>query len=438
MHQLLQRLDRSASIPSPQLLQVRLPGRLLYAVSHCYPFSSNGYAVRTHGVASALVSLGLHVITASRPGMPWDLQGKKTKECSCSHNINGVRYLHRPTPSTHEGTLENYLTNCVDAWTELIQVFKPEAMMAASNWQTALPAAIAAHEAGIPFFYEVRGFWELSRAAYEPQWLGTPEYQREVTRETRIARYADKVFTLNRFMREELISRGIDASRVELVPNGVQRQQSMHTQTPSRQSEGIKARYVVGYIGSFNIYEGLELLVHALALLRQRGIDIALLLVGSSESTGLGSGEDYACPATQRYRKLAQELGVADYLFMPGRVSTELAMAYYALLDVVVISRTPLPVCELVSPMKAMEAAAYGKLVLVSDVAPLADLAERCNNFHCFRKGNAASLSEKLSELLESGDFLHSSPMNIDTFKWENSVQPVLRAMRSITANAAP
>jgi hypothetical protein len=28
--------------------------RLLYAVNHCYPFSSNGYAVRTHGVASAL------------------------------------------------------------------------------------------------------------------------------------------------------------------------------------------------------------------------------------------------------------------------------------------------------------------------------------------------------------------------------------------------
>ncbi len=33
-----------------------LPGRVLYAVRHSFPFASNGYAVRTHGVARVLMS----------------------------------------------------------------------------------------------------------------------------------------------------------------------------------------------------------------------------------------------------------------------------------------------------------------------------------------------------------------------------------------------
>jgi len=320
-----------------------------------------------------LVRAGMQVIAASRPGMPWDRQVMKTGEFSYSHTVDGVRYVHRRTPSTRAGTLEDYLTACVDAWTEMIQVFKPSAVMAASNWHTALPVAIAARALGMPFFYDVRGFWEISRAARDPQWSGSLEYQQAVACETFIAQCAHKVFTLNRFMQSELTRRGVDADQVELVPNGFPGWQITFTAPRSRQSEGIKARYVVGYIGSFNMYEGLELLIEALALLHQRDIDVALLLVGSSESNGLETGRD--CPATWRYRTLAHNLGVSDYLFMPGRVNPELASAYYALLDVVVIARRPLPVCELVSPMKPLEAAAHGKLVLMSDVAPLVDLA---------------------------------------------------------------
>lgn len=39
-----------------------LPGRVLYAVRHSFPFASNGYAVRTHGVARALVQSGCQVV----------------------------------------------------------------------------------------------------------------------------------------------------------------------------------------------------------------------------------------------------------------------------------------------------------------------------------------------------------------------------------------
>jgi len=431
MNRLLDRLVRSAQTPPSQPLPLRLPNRLLYAVNHCYPFSSNGYTVRTHGVATALVRAGVQVVAASRPGMPWDQQAVNPQTFSCSHCIDGVRYLHRPTPSARMTSKTAYLTACVDAWKELIRVFKLTVVMAASNWHTALPAAIAAHETGLPFFYEVRGFWEISRTAREPQWAGSLEYQQAVDFETRVAQCAHQVFTLNRHMRDELVRRGIAAERVRLAPNDFPGwQQASTPQALSRQSLRISARYVVGYIGSFNGYEGLELLIEALALLRQRGVDVALLLVGSSTSNGLETGQD--CPAAQQYRKLAHQLGVAEHVFVQGRIPPERIGNYYALLDVMVIARLPLPVCELVSPIKPLEAVAHGKQVLMSDVAPLAELADICGNFHYFAKGNVNALVGKLKELLRAGNFSPPRSRALETIGWERAVQPMVDVIKEL------
>ncbi|MCB8747868.1 glycosyltransferase family 4 protein [Rhodoferax sp. U2-2l] len=397
------------------------------------PFSSNGYAVRTHGVASALVKAGLDVIAATRPGAPWDQPGFQGQDFACSHVIDGVRYVHTPKPSEKDGPLAQYMARAVEVFKELMRVFKPTVVMAASNWRNALPAAIAARELGMPFFYEVRGFWELSHAARDAVWAQSPQFHREVAHETAVALSAQTVFTINRFMRDELVRRGVDQARVQLVPNGFAGWPTpLETKALGRVDLGIKARYVVGYIGSFNGYEGLEDLIEAVALLRGRGLDVALLLVGSSESRGLGAGVGMACPATLAYRNLAQRLGIGDVVFTPGRVAPDLADQYYALLDVVVIPRRPLAVCEIVSPLKPLEAAAHGKRVLMSDVGPLADLAALCPNFSYFKKGDMKSLAEELAKVLAGCDAPLARCSALDALTWDMNVAPMVSAVRSL------
>ena len=100
-----------------------------------------------------------------------------------------------------------------------MRVFKPTVVMAASNWENALPAAIAARELGPAFFYEVRGFWEITRVSREPEWQNSTEFKQYVEMETAVAQAADRVFTLNRFMRDELVRRGIDTAKIDIVPN---------------------------------------------------------------------------------------------------------------------------------------------------------------------------------------------------------------------------
>ena len=52
-----------------------LPDRIAYVVSHSFPYSSNGYAVRSHEVARALIARGHEVVVFNRPGRPWDIEG---------------------------------------------------------------------------------------------------------------------------------------------------------------------------------------------------------------------------------------------------------------------------------------------------------------------------------------------------------------------------
>lgn len=435
MIDLLKQLETSTTAAPQASPVLSIRRRLLYAVNHSYPFSSNGYAVRTHGVASALVRAGVDVIAVSRPGSPWDRAGFVDAGFALEHRIDGVRYVHLPSPRLSGQALPAYTAQAVEAFAELLRVFRPQAVMAASNWHNALPAALAARAVGLPFFYEVRGFWEISQASRDPGWADSPGFAHEVAGETAVARAAQRVFTINRLMRDELVRRGVEAARVDLVPNGFPGWPDDRAlavgDMPTRTALGIRARYVVGYVGSFNVYEGLEDLIEAVALLRQRGVDVDLALVGSGEFRGIGAGQA-TDPTTQAYQALAKQLGIGAHVFMPGRIKPDEAAGYYALMDVVVIPRRPFAVSEIVSPMKPVEAAAHGKRVLLSDVSPLADLAPLCSNFSYFTKGVVGSLADRLGDLLAAGDFSPPRCEALAALTWEKNVAPMVAAMGSL------
>ena len=428
MPDLLQRL-RTPSDAAP--IAFPRPRRVLYAVNHSLPYSSNGYAMRTHGVAVALARVGLDIIAVSRPGWPWHRPDGPAPDITLEHRLDGVRYLHLPRPSPSTLTPPEYLAQAATAWEQLLRVFKPQAVLAASNWQNALPAALAAHQTGRPFFYEVRGFWELSRAAREPTWAKTPDYTTEVVHETAVTQAAQRVFTLNRLMSDELQRRGLALDRIDLVPNGVPQATPPATTTNvSRTALGIQARRVLGYLGSFNAYEGLEDLIVAVAQLRQQGQDIALLLVGSATGAGGRALALDTCPLSAAYRALAKRHGLGDRLVFTGRVPPEQTSAYYALMDLVVIPRRPLSVCELVSPMKPLEAAAHGKRVVLSNVAPLADLEGLCPNFSYFEKGDINALARALAEQLAALD-VNDAPIlcpKLAELTWERNIAPMVKA----------
>lgn len=381
----------------------RVPGRVAYVVNHSYPYSSNGYAVRTHGVARGLIQLGHSVVVVNRPGRPWDMRGFDDPRFPLFRDVDGVRYVFIPQLSMAEKGGAAKSEWAAQALTSTLRVFKPSAVLAASNWENARLAEVAARQLGVPFFYEVRGLWELSRLAREPGWDRSPEFRHEVEMETQVANAADLVFTLNTQLREELIRRGVAANKIRLAPNGFGDLPDL-SQPPRRSAAalGLRGRQVVGYVGSFGAYEGLDALVRACATLYRRGGDLSLLLVGSSQPQGIA--EPGPCVVSEELMALARQLDFGDRLVLPGRLAPSELADYYAAIDLIVIPRRPLRVCEMVTPLKPLEAAAFGKPMVLSDVAPLRELATLSGGAALFRAGDETALVETIGNLLQDPD----------------------------------
>lgn len=405
MDSLLQHALTLASQPATPLI-APIKNRIAYVVSHGQSYASNGYAIRTQGVAKALNEHGFDTLCFVRPGRPWEL-GTTTQPES---TIDGVRYIHSRWNTVAPASEQAHLEQSVQRFIELFRVYRPQVVLAASNYIVGLPAWIAARRLGLPFYNEVRGFWELSRDAREPGYAKTSEFKAEALRDTFVAMQAEKVFTLNSLMKNELTKRGISAGNIEIIPNAVSSIPEIKQPSDSlKASLSIQSNEkVVGYIGSTNAYEGLNLLMEACSTLIAQGQKLKLMIVGNTEA------------ATSSKSKPFSEY---PWVISTGRIDHEQIADYYALCNLIVIPRKKLPVCELVPPMKAAEALAHQRPLLVSDVAPLAELAQQHSNIATFKADNSESLANKIKGCLENTNL---QAMDINKLTFASQTKPLL------------
>jgi glycosyltransferase involved in cell wall biosynthesis len=399
--------------PCTQYLPIK--DRIAYVVSHGVSYSSNGYAIRTQGIARALNEQQFETLCFVRPGRPWEM-GVDSGQIEPEVEIDGVRYIHTLIPDFSKNRYA-YLRHSANVLTELFQLYRPSKIIAGSNFLVGIPALIAAQRLGIPFFNEVRGFWELSKDARELGYKNSIEFEQEAIRDTFVAKQAAKVFTLNDCMKAELITRGVDEKTIEIIPNGVSALPIISTpDNNARQQLGIsEGDKVVGYIGSQTEYEGLDELFKAINLLVESGVSIKLLLVGDHQ------------PLTENV-EINRVDSEQDWIIRTGRVSHEDVSKYYAISDVVVIPRKAFTVCNIVPPIKLPESISFDKKIVISDLAPLTYYAEKFNNVFVFSPGDFISLSATLKKALNS-EFKDNK--NKDTLLFSNSVKSMVKTLRS-------
>jgi len=175
---------------------------------------------------------------------------------------------------------------------------------------------------------------------------------------------ADLVVTLGEAMREEIVGRGVPAGKVLVVPNAVSGEflRPLPDVGALRKELGIAANeHVVGVVSSLVPHEGIGTLLEATRLLRSRGLPVRALIVGDG-------------PERAALQRQAAGLGLGGAAIFTGRVPAAKVREFHALLDVFVVPRTPDRVCQLVTPLKPVEAMASGLCVVTSDVKALAEI----------------------------------------------------------------
>lgn len=370
--------------------------RVMYCAHSTPVFNSNGYSTRTRGIVAGLAEAGIDVTVVARAGYPWDsaVDRPKPEKARYSATLDDVHYVHLPGLNLNTEPLNAYVIQAADALVREAKLLRPSIIHAASNFRNALPALIAARRLGLPFVYEVRGLWEVTEASKKVGWSDTERYRLMADLEALVASEADRVFAITQEVADELIRRGVPESRISLAPNSVDAQSylPLPPDTEFAHRLGIRTDVpVVGFAGSIVEYEGLDTLLEAAKLLNDEGWDFQVVIAGSGDHVR----------ELQRIRDAEKIRNVT----FTGRLPLSDMPRIYSLFDIMPCPRHSLPVTEMISPLKPLEAFAAGKAVVLSDVSPHRTLAgEDEERALLFPAGDAGALAAVLSRLFESPD----------------------------------
>ena len=369
-------------------------GRVLYHIHASMDYTTAGYCTRTHHICKSLLDQGVDLHVRTRWGYPCDRKEVELKpEDIVNTVLDGVTYLHDPAEEAF-GTyaMEDYAVRSAYSLLRTAMEIRPQTIHAASNHSVGFPAAMVARALNIPFVYEMRGLWALSRAAKDEAYRRSDRFQLEMALERHVANAADHVIAITDGLRAQLIEWGIPEEKISLAPNCVDAEQ--FTVQPRNEllerSLMLNGKVVVGYVGSLLHYEGLNFLLEAVAQLPQLlRNNLSVLIVG-----------DGAMRSSLELQ--AQELGLSHMVQFTGKVPMDEVNDYYSLIDIAPFPRISAEVCEMISPLKPLEAMAMGSVVLASNVRAIAEHVIANKNGLLFEKENAQDLSEKLRMLVES------------------------------------
>ncbi|WP_035065206.1 glycosyltransferase family 4 protein [Nitratidesulfovibrio termitidis] len=348
---------------------------LLYVPASSLPYHISGYATRTQALLCALRDAGAAVHVLTRPGYPWDRKDRVDQPQGQETIVAGIAYAHARQPANNRHLLQ-FAVQASRVIARVARARRVGIIHAASNHANALPALLAARSLGIPFHYEMRGLWELTRASRMPWFANTARYKLGLELEGLVARHADRLFVISRELGRYARSHwAVRPERMALLPNCI----DPAAVRPGHAFSGGQAD-TIGYAGSIMPYEGLDTLIEAVALLARRGVRIRLKIVGEGE-------------ARKELEEQVRRLGQGGSVEFSGRVEPAKALEILRGCALVCIPRKPFKVCEIVPPIKLVEALALAKPVIVPDLPVFRDELGSDPAGWFFTAGDAASLA---------------------------------------------
>ena len=408
-------------LKQPITKKAYLPSKnIAYIASQCMPHTTSGYAIRTHGLTSVLNTKGYDVSVLARHSYPVDRHDFRGTSVSKQNRIDNVVYNFTGVKKTQNTInyadvfnftkLRKYSFQFEKAIESYAMENKSAILHSGSNFVVGNAAARVAKKLGLTSIYEIRGFWHLTQATKKEGYVDSDHYKLSERFEIETAKKSDYVFTITNALRQILIENGVQESKIRVLPNAVDASKftAMDKDRQLEKELDFQNSIVIGYIGSFVDYEGLDLLLEACALLKENHGDVfKLLLVGDGD-------------VMQQLRRTVRFLQLEDHVVFTGRVSHDEVQRYYSLIDIAPLPRKGLRVCELVSPLKPFEAMASGKVLITSSVQALAEIVDDGITGLVFEKDNAKDLADKLELVLSDPNLRKKMGANANKWVLEN------------------
>lgn len=264
-----------------------------------------------------------------------------------------------------------------------LQALQADMVLTRYNWNT-LSVIWAARSLGIPVVLEINSPDEEDRGQTFYRLPGMA-YFFSIRRALRLANGAFAVSeALARRFRLEAAGRPVHS-----IPNGVDIEKfdpALDGRSLRQQLQIDDAKIVIGFVGSFAPWHGLDLLFDAFATLVQEGLPVHLLLVGQPRHDSGPWLEQAEAPA------------IKPHITFAGHVETERVNQYVAAMDITVLPNS----AWYCSPLKVFEYMAMAKAVVAVATEPVQEMLEDGRDGLLFAQGSLPGLTQTLRQVVLS------------------------------------
>ncbi|HSO00015.1 MAG TPA: glycosyltransferase [Candidatus Nanopelagicales bacterium] len=358
--------------------------RVLHVLHTSLPYIA-GYTIRSDYILRFQRAQGMHpavVTSAQQIGQDAPLE-----------EISGIPHFRTPLlegkvpPLVREARLMTALELRV---AHAIREWRPDIVHAHSPMLVGLPALLAARRAGLPLVYEVRDLWEnasVDRGKFKEDSL---PYRAAAGAETIVFKRAEATVTICQALRDAIAPRVRDPEALHVVANGADSDKFVPREpSPAAWARwGLQGKRVIGYIGTFQPYEGLTLLIEAIPEIA-KVIPEAHLVI-----TGAGGQEE-------QLKAFTRERGLERLVTFTGRVPHAEVYDLYAMASLMAYPRIRTRTTELTTPLKPLEAMSMERPVIVSDVTAMGELVRDGETGFVFRAGDVQDLAQKCVAALQ-------------------------------------
>jgi glycosyltransferase involved in cell wall biosynthesis len=332
-----------------------------------------GSSVRSHSLLKALnykQNIDLKIITS-----PFQVPSKKNMEVDI---IDGIEYLRTYNKNKSQEYSENNKPFIVKIF-KLLSIFSfiykikktienenIDIVHAHSTFYVGLSSYVASRLTQKKFIYEVRSLWEERMLSSNSISIRL-QYKIIKFLEYFTMKLADKVIVINDNLKDNIVERGIDSNKIDIVYNSVD---LSNIKILKREDNNIN----FGYIGLLSKIENIKLLIDTFNKISIKYNNTYLHIFGDGNDRN---------NILKHIRTLNNER-----IFLHKKVDYFKICFAYKMIDIFVLTRKKSKLSETVTPLKPLEAMAYGKIVLANNILGFREIIQDKINGYIYKNEN--------------------------------------------------
>ena len=255
-------------------------------------------------------------------------------------------------------------------------------------------AVLASLQLGIPLVLEVNGPTIEEKQLFTTAITGAQLWAARLIRD-QCARQAARIFVVSSVLKRFLLKhwKHADEARISVLPNAADVDRLGHPEDVAglRAQLGFQDACIVGFLGTFQPWYGLENLIEAFALVAQQAPQARLLMVGD----GLVRSD---------LEKQVRAAGLEDVVLFTGYVSHHEVPRYLGCFDIAVAAFRELDIDFCGSPIKLFEYMAARRAIVASDIGQIPEVVTHEQDALLVKPGDIPQLADAIVRLVYDPD----------------------------------